>query len=185
MCSYVAIGRMAEELTRDHDENSPAYEPIRKVIQANGKNVLVGCVDSSPGFTTAHLAEFDLGYTKALPILPRLVSTYFVNPQGEIRLFRRKDLGLCSNSFYKFYALYVKCGILATGRIGEAYSILAPAQKCYEIELETLRGDRRFNLCGSKDCRMCNAGRWDRLHHAPSFIGRKLLRMLKTRLRCD
>lgn len=169
-CSYVAIGKYARYITEDHDEKSPAYEPIRKIINLNGKNVLVGCVESSPGFTTTHLAESDLGHLKNLPIFPWLKKTYFYDKNGDIKIFSRKDPGLCSNSFYKFYSLYVKKGILNTGHIGEAYSIIAPARECFEIELEALKNNKKFNICNSKECWTCNAGRWDRIHHAPAFF---------------
>lgn len=178
MCSYVAIGRLADDITSGHDENSPAYEPVRKIVEADGKNILVGCVGSSPGFTTTHLAESDLGHLKLLPVFPRFKSSYFLDCDGNLRLFRRKDPGLCSNSFYKFYALYVKSEILTTGRIGEAYSIVAPAKECFRIDLETLKQDRKFNLCGSKDCWTCNAGRWDRIHRAPLFFMRKFFKKM-------
>jgi len=60
-CSFVAIGKNAELVTTGHGPQSPAYEPVRKIIDLHGKMALVGCVSSSPGFTTAHLAESDLG----------------------------------------------------------------------------------------------------------------------------
>jgi aminoglycoside N3'-acetyltransferase len=170
-CSYVAIGRHALDLTAGHDESSGAYEPIRRLMQFSGKCVLVGCVDSSPGFTTAHLAECDLGLHRRA-IFPWLTSTYYKSENGELKLFRRKDLGLCSQSFYKFYAHYVRNGILVTGLVGGAYSILAPAADCYEIERRVLARDPQFNVCDSPRCFTCNAGRWDRLHRLPSYIFR-------------
>src|SRR5690554_1968053 len=173
-CSYVAIGKQAQYITQDHDYRSPAYEPIRKVIELKGKCMLVGCVGSSPGFTTTHLAEADLGLL-SLAVFPKLHSTYFINDDGKAQLFRRPDPGLCSNSFYKFYALYVRNGVLISGRVGDAYSIVAPAQDCYEIDLEALSKNPKFNLCDSKYCFTCNAGRWDRIHRAPAFLVRKLL----------
>lgn len=182
MCSYVAIGRDAIEITKDHDESSPAYEPIRKIIELNGKCVLVGCVGNSPGFTTTHLAEYDLGYLKKLPIFPWLNSTYYIDKNGNEKLFIRKDPGLCSNSFYKFYALYVKEGVLKTGRIGKAYSILGSAKDCYQIDLQTLSKNSKFNICGSPDCMTCNARRWDRIHHAPIYIFRRIINRIMGKL---
>ncbi|WP_350613055.1 AAC(3) family N-acetyltransferase [Pseudomonas sp. HY7a-MNA-CIBAN-0227] len=180
MCSYVAIGRLAEEITKGHDEASSAYEPIRKIVDCEGKCMLVGCVGSSPGFTTTHLAESDLGLL-SLAVFPKLTSTYFKTANDEIKLFRRPDPGLCSSSFYKFYALYVQGGILTTGTVGNAYSIIAPAKGCYEIDYAALKKDKKLNICGSPDCFTCNAGRWDRIHRAPIYIFRLAFRKIKNR----
>lgn len=181
-CSYVAIGKHAEDLTKNHDETSPAYEPIRDIINLNGKCMLIGCVDSSPGFTTTHLAETDLKLS-SLVIFPELNSTYYKLPNGDIKLFRRKDPGLCSNSFYKFYALYVRNGILKTGHVGKAYSIIAPAKESYQIDLDALRANSKFNICDSKLCFTCNGGRWDRIHYAPLYLLRVVFKKFKHRER--
>lgn len=173
MCSYVAIGRHAKEILDGHDHDSPAYEPIRKIIELNGKNVLVGCVSNSPGFTTTHLAEQDLGMLK-IPMFSRFSKTYFKNENGDFTIFERKDLGLCSKSFYKFYAHYVKSGILRTGFVGEAYSVLAPSRECYDIDKRILNLDKKFNICDSADCIMCNFNRRDMIHRIPGFIARRI-----------
>ncbi len=177
-CSYVAIGKYAEAFTTGHDENSGAYEPIRHLLAKEGKCLLIGCVGSSPGFTTTHLAEADLGYLRKV-IFPWLNTTYYYDKNGVLKLFRRKDLGLCSNSFYKFYAHYVAREILTTGYVGQAYSVIAPAKNCYGIEKEILENNSKFNICDSPECFMCNARRWDRLHRLPAFIYRKIRRKLR------
>lgn len=182
LCSYVAIGKHAIEITRDHNETSGSYDPIRKIIELGGKCVLIGCVKSSPGFTTTHLAEEDLGLLDCLPVFPWLTRTYYEADNGELKLFRRNRPGLCSNSYYKFYALYVREGILNTGYVGQAYSLLAPAQKCYEIDIDALRKNPKFNICGSPECGTCNAGRWDRIHHAPLYLARKIVKKIATKL---
>lgn len=178
MCSYVAIGKYAKEITDNHDENSPAYEPIRKIVNLKGKNILVGCVGSSPGFTTTHLAEADLGMLKSLPIFSRFLTVFYEKEEGGYALYRRKDPGLCSNSFYKFYALYVNSGILTTGVIGAAYTISAPAEKTYEIDFIKLKEDKKFNICNSRDCFTCNANRWDRVLYMPFFVLRKTFKKI-------
>lgn len=178
-CSYVAIGRYAEYFVQGHDEMSGAYEPIRKLVELNGKCLLIGCVGSSPGFTTSHLAESDLGLLKKV-IFPKLTKTYYLNAEGKLALFRRRELGLCSNSFYKFYAHYIANECLRTGTVGKAYSVIAPAKQCYEIDKSVLSVDPKFNICGSPDCLMCNARRWDRIHVMPLFFVRKFFRRLKS-----
>lgn len=171
--SYVAIGKHALAITSSHDENSGAYDPVRNIVDLNGKCLLVGCVSSSPGFTTTHLAEADLGLLKR-NLISRLIRTYYETDNGETKLFIRKDAGLCSKSYYKFYSLYVRAGILHSGFIGNAYSILCSAKDAYQIDYSTLKANPRFNICGSPDCLICNGGRWDRLWRMPFFVARKL-----------
>ena len=178
MCSYVAIGRLAEDFVEGHDENAPAYEPIRKLIAHNGRCALIGCAASSPGFTTTHLAEADLGLLSRV-ILPSLNTTYYESTDGQLKVFRRKDLGLCSMSFSKFYSHYVTEGILTTGLVGNAYSIAAPAREAYAVDRRILAREPQFNVCGSDYCFTCNARRWDRLHKMPGFF----LRLIASRLR--
>ena len=172
-CSYVAIGRHAAALVEGHDAYAGAYEPVRKMIEYGAKGLLIGCVGSSPGFTSAHLAECDLGLHRRV-IAPWLTSVYFINPRGKLDLFRRRDFGLCSISFRKFYGPYVNDGILTTGRIGQAYSASVPLAASYQIERKILGENPRFTICGEPDCVMCNLRRWDQLHKVPSFVFRKL-----------
>jgi aminoglycoside N3'-acetyltransferase len=181
MCSYVAIGKNAKEITEGHDHNSPAYEPIRKIVELQGKNILIGCVGSSPGFTTTHLAEQDLGMLK-IPMLSRFVKVFYINDNAEYKIFQRKDPGLCSSSFYKFYAHYVKEGVLNIGFVGNAYSILAPAKECYDIDRSILSIDKKFNICDSADCFMCNFNRRDRVYRIPGYIARYLWKRLQNKL---
>lgn len=177
-CSYVAIGKNAEWITANHGPESPAYEPIRKIIDLNGKMALVGCVASSPGLTTTHLAEYDLGLLNRV-IFPWLNTVYYEDDDGTLKLFRRKDLGLCSNSFYKFYSYYVNAGILKAGLIGNAYSISVPAKEAYSVEKQILSRNPKFNVCDNPSCFMCNARRWDRGYKIPTYIVRGVLRKMK------
>jgi aminoglycoside 3-N-acetyltransferase len=177
-CSYVAIGKNAKIIVSDHNENSGAYDPVQKVIDLNGKCVLVGCVKNSPGFTTAHLAEVNLGLLRRV-ILPGLDKSYYKTDNGEIKLFSRRDSGLCSLSFYKFYSHYVRHECLNSGYIGKAYSILVPAKNSYQIEYDILKNNKQFTVCGEVDCLKCNARRWDRIHMIPVFIFRKIYAKFK------
>lgn len=174
-CSFVAIGNHARQLTEAHGPHTGAYEPMRQLIALRGKMVLVGCVDTNPGFTTAHLAEVDLGLHRRR-IAPWLSVSRYVDEQGKIRTFHRRDPGLCSNSFWKFYSSYVKSGNLTAAKVGKAYSICAPAAECYAIEREILSRNSQFTVCDSKDCATCNVLRWDRLHRWPAFLARRMLR---------
>jgi aminoglycoside N3'-acetyltransferase len=172
--SFVAVGPNARLLTEAHGPHDGAYEPVRRLIALGGKMALIGCVGSSPGFTTAHLAESDLNMQVRL-IPPWLFNqSAYVDGNGKVQVFKPRDGGFCSASFWKFYADYVRHGVLRSGFVGHAYSVLAPAAACYGIEKDILRSNPRFNICGSPDCFVCNVQRIDRIHHAPYFLLRRL-----------
>jgi len=166
--SYVAIGKNANYILENHDENCGAYEPIRKVVQLGGKMILIGCVESSPGFTTTHLAEVDLGLHKRI-ISPTLNGAYY-KKDNEIKLFKRKDLGSCSSTFYRFYGHYVKNELLQQEYIGNAYSVLIDAKKAFDLDLSILKVNPKITLCENSNCMLCRARRWDNLKDLPFFI---------------
>ncbi|MDY0320121.1 MAG: AAC(3) family N-acetyltransferase [Arcobacteraceae bacterium] len=181
--SFVAIGKYADYIVGDHDENSGAYEPIRKIIELGGKMILLGCVGTSPGFTTTHLAEVDLGLHKRI-IFPSLNGAYYKR-NGEIKLFKRKDLGSCSFSFYHFYAYYIKYELLYQGYVGNAYSIMIDAKKAFDLEKKILTNNPKITLCNRPNCMMCRARRWDNLIDFPKYffnVGvKKLYNFMKSR----
>jgi aminoglycoside N3'-acetyltransferase len=174
-CSFVGIGARAREILEGHGPASGAYEPVRRMIELDGKGLLIGCVEASPGFTTAHLAEADLGLFRRV-IFPWLNSVFFVDEDDKVKLFKRQDHGLCSQGFRNFYSHYVLKGILRSGFVGHAYSIAVPLREAYEIERALLARDPKFAICGNPDCVMCNARRWDRLHRVPVWALRRLRR---------
>jgi len=178
ICSFVALGARAEWIVEGHGPHNDSYAPIRKVMQAGGKMVLIGCVRSSPGFTTAHLAEYDLGLYKRL-IMPWLSSVYYSDESGQVKLFRVRDAGLCSKSYVKFYSPHVANGDLRSGMVGAAYSVLIPAVAAYKTEREILENNPRFNVCGDPGCFVCNARRWDRLYRLPLYLTQNLPRIIR------
>lgn len=177
-CSFVAIGRHADAVVRDHGARSGAYEPVRRLMELGGKGILLGCVESSPGFTTAHLVESDLGLHRRV-VLPRLNSVYYEDEDGRVRLFVRTDHGLCSNGFSRFYEHYVEKGVLRSGHVGSAYSIMVPLAEAFAIEHRLLSRDPRFAICDDRDCVMCNVRRWDRIHRAPGWLARRALKRFR------
>ena len=172
--SYVAVGKHAEYITQGHDESSGAYDPIKKLIEIDGKMLLIGCVGKSPGFTTTHLAEVDLGLHKRI-IFPWLNTTYY-KKDGGIKLFKRKDLGSCSSTFYRFYGHYVKEQKLIQGYVGNAYTVMIDARTAYDIDYKLLKNNPRITICDNPHCQLCRARRWDNLIDIPGYVLRSLIR---------
>ena len=179
--SYVAIGKNAKYIVDSHDENSGAYEPIRKIMKLNGKMILIGCVQSSPGFTTTHLAEVDLGLHKNI-LFPTLNGTFY-KKNNEIKLFKRKDLGSCSSTFYKFYGYYIRNELLQQGYIGNAYSVMIDANKAYEIEYSILSKNPKITICSNQECFLCRARRRDNLIDLLPYVVRFFPKIINKLLR--
>ena len=175
--SYVAIGRFANELITTHTEISGAYDPIEKIIELNGKMLLIGCVDTSPGFTTTHFAEVELNLHKRI-IFPFLNKVLYLK-NGKKYLFKRKDLGSCSSTFYKLYAYYVLNKILKQGTIGNAYTILVNAKDAYNIDKNVLMKNPKITICDNKNCFTCRTRRWDNIKDSPLYIMRFIWHYLR------
>ena len=153
--SYVAIGENAKYILGEHNENSKCYTPISKLLELDGKMLLVGCVDSSPGFTTIHYAQEVLGLTEK-SFLKNLKGIQYKD-RNTIKKFLRKDYGGCSRGFKKFYSLYMKKRILERLKVGDAPSLIIDANKAYELELETLRERPNYLLCDEPLCFSCRS----------------------------
>jgi aminoglycoside 3-N-acetyltransferase len=155
--SFVAIGARAVELLADHDHRTPCFYPMNKIVEWKGKMVLVGCAASSPGFSTVHLAQEHLGLSTQT-VFPGMFGTLFEH-DGEIDWFRRLDEPGCSMGFSKFYADYVRTGLLRIANVGDAYSLGVPAAPAYALERSLLENDRTAALCDRRDCFACR-GIW-------------------------
>lgn len=174
--SHVAIGKYAQYILKNHDENAGAYEPTRKIMELKGKMLLIGCASTSLGFNTTHLAETDLQLQKRI-IFPALITSYY-NKDGEIKLFKRKDPGMCVANYYQLFGLYIKNEVLNQGYIGGAYSLFIDANEAYKIDFETLKKNPKFNICDNKECLNCRATRWDNLKDFPLFFFKLVLRKI-------
>lgn len=172
--SFLAIGANAEDIVAGHDENSMAYTPMKTLIELNAKMVLIGCVSSSPGFTTVHYAQQVLGLTNK-SLLSGLFRVYYEKDgSDEVALFKKKDLGGCSMGFGKFYKDYIEAGILKTGNVGSAYSIAVEAKPAYEVEYNKIKENPRYPLCDNPLCFVCRATQLYNIQQAPGYICRKI-----------
>jgi aminoglycoside N3'-acetyltransferase len=130
---------------------------MEKLVKLDGKMVLIGCVDSSPGFSTVHLAQEKLGLAKR-SLLRGLLGTYF-EKNGKLLLFKLKDFPGCSMGFSRFYADYIKNEKLRVSYVGRAYSILIGARDAFAIEYKILKDKPKYALCDNPGCFVCRGTR--------------------------
>jgi len=170
--SFVALGARAKEVLAGHDETASSFEPMGKIVEHGGKQVLIGCTRSSPGFTTVHWAQHVLGLDRR-----SILGGWFGalhEKAGAVATFKRRDIGGCSMGFHKLYAEYEKEGLLRQGLVGKAESMLVPAAPAYALEHRLLSKDPRAVFCDNRLCAFCR-GSWlynkrDMLAFYPRFV---------------
>ncbi|MCF8475384.1 MAG: AAC(3) family N-acetyltransferase [Emcibacter sp.] len=151
--SFAAVGKYASFLLETHDEKAACFEPMRQLIKLNGKMMLIGCADESPGFSTVHLVQYDLGLSQKHYLKYFYKSKFLKNGREEIYL--PKESPGCSQAFSNFYKDYDASQNFITGNIGDAWSLCVHAKKAYEVEMNTLKENPRYIICGDPTCISC------------------------------
>lgn len=168
--SVVAIGDGAADFVANLDENSGAYDFCRRLIEEDGKVLLIG-MNSYPGFVT-HLVEQDLKFYRQYWI------RFFLKVQLKDKIFRRLDPGGCSRTFDRLYLEYIKHEILRIGRVNQGYSLAVSAKQAYDIDYKILSKNPDFLRCYDPECTTCHVFRWKTIHRVPFFILRKLVKRI-------
>ncbi|MFH2125429.1 MAG: AAC(3) family N-acetyltransferase [Pseudomonadota bacterium] len=153
--SWIGLGNPAKKILQYHDEKSPCFSPIKDLIDNQGKMILIGCAKESPGFSTVHWAQFNLGLSYR-NLLSNKTGIYYLDSYGNKKLFLQKDMPGCSRGFKHFYGDYAENEILNTGYVGDAYCLLADAGRAYQIEHDILKNNPRYALCDDPLCKHCN-----------------------------
>jgi len=172
--SFVAIGKYANEILNGHDENALSYSPIGTGLQFNPKEIIIGCVDEPPDTMTGHYVQQELGLTSK-NIFRNKIGVYYYDNKLQKKLFKRRDMGGCSNGFYKFYAHYIMQKKLKVGKFGDAYTIAINAKDSYKIQYEILKKNPRYGLCNDKNCFSCRGTRLYNKRDMPFFYLRNFL----------
>lgn len=165
--SIAAIGAQARRLVEGHNEDSPAFSWIERLIECQGKQLLIGCVESSPGLSTIHYTQEELGLS-ARSLRSGRDGAYVVDEGGALRWVPRQHIPGCSMGFGKMYGPYVRAGVLNAGFIGEAYAIMATAAEAAAVERPVIAANPAAVLCDRPTCRSCASWSYN-LQRLPSY----------------
>jgi aminoglycoside N3'-acetyltransferase len=188
---FVAIGRLAERLMREHTPESGGYDVLLRMTKMGGRHLKLGANRKIPGVGTGHIAQNLLGFRQRLGRR----GVMYRDRDGEERLFEANWAGGCSRGFSNFLPLYEKHGaIVARGRIGAAEAMITEMEKTLEAELEVLSREPRFFMCDNPWCYSCRASwefskktpRWFLLKYViPGLRAAGVTRLLRRMLRRD
>jgi aminoglycoside N3'-acetyltransferase len=145
---------------------------MNKLLELDSKMILIACVETSPGFSTVHLAQERLGLAVRTP-LSGLAGAWYIDPVGDRKWFSRKDVPGCSQGFGKLYSNYLMAGMLNVGRVGNANSVWIRCRDAIELESSILQRNPRAVLCDDHGCISC-ASRFFNKRAWPTFVARAL-----------
>ncbi len=148
-CAWAAVGGGAAALVAGHDARSACFHPVGALLTLGGKLVNVGNVADSPGFSTVHHVQSELGLSR------RNLLAGHIGLRTPSGAFASHDFPGCSKGFVKFYGAYVSAGVLRAGPVGDAYAIAAAASDLVAVERPIIAADPRFPLCDDPGCMHC------------------------------
>jgi aminoglycoside 3-N-acetyltransferase len=152
--SFAGVGPHAAQLLGSHGPRSSCFEPIKRLAEMDGKMLLLGCNNDSPGFSTVHVAQYELGLTQRH--LAHRLQRAWIKEGDRTVLWRPHESPGCSASFDKFYPAYIRTENLFAGYVGKAYTLYVPStRRALEADLEILRDNPTFVDCGRASCLTC------------------------------
>ena len=151
--SYVGWGKYAKQILGEHNEYSLSYTPFKKIIELNGKGLLLGNVGKN-GFFPYHYVQEKFGITKN-HILSKKFQSYYIDKDNSIKLFTRNDYGGCDLSNYNFLEYFKKNDFLKLGKVGDGEAIIYDGKKIYYFFLEAFKNRNKKLKCNNANCITC------------------------------
>ena len=149
ICSVTAIGKLARYLTEGHDENSSLYMPYSRLAKVGGKYLCIGLGNNLVAIR--HEAQHLAGLFN---VVPRFHGVKYRDAKGNVKIYIFNSPP-CTKKLPELVPILKKMGIAKIGRIGRAYSILAPARELIDAMTGMLRKNPALNLCGNIFCLWC------------------------------
>ena len=134
--------------------------------------LLVGCNKESPGFSTVHYVQSELGLSSK-HWTRYLYDVRYERDGRNVKWTPSEDPG-CSRGFDKMYPNYIRTENFITGYVGSAYSILVRARKAYEVERDVLARNPLAVLCDRDDCVSCRILRGYNLTAIPGAVLKRI-----------
>jgi aminoglycoside 3-N-acetyltransferase len=152
--SCIGIGHNVDKILESHTEDSLSYSVLGTIIDQGGKFILIGTLDTKNAPQAMHYVQEVLGYTKQSPF-KGLFQTYYVDKEGNSRIFTRYDHGGCSRGGYHLYGNLIINNAIEFGYIGNAFSALMDGKKSFDVIMDALKKDRSIVKCDDRYCTSC------------------------------
>lgn len=153
--AFVGVGADLEPVLSSHDHTKSCFWPARELADRHDFSMLLwGCVEESPGFSTVHSTQYDLGLTQRH--LVRFAKVWDYEADGKPASRIAPELPGCSLSFGKFYSHYEADGNLTRGCWnGVSWIFIRSARAALAVERSILLKEPRFVDCERPTCLTC------------------------------
>ncbi len=171
--SCFAIGRHSKYILDGHDELSSSYLPYRKVVELQGKNLMLGTIeDPTLAPMAMHCAQESLGLTRK-HWLAGILQSYYKDQAGNVRLFTRKDVGGCSGGGHNLLGRHIVERAVTFGKVGRSLSACIDCEISLKIFEGALQKSPAMVKCGNISYCACCYG--SPIHIHPFFWIRKIV----------
>jgi len=152
---FVGVGDRLKDIFESHDHNTSCFFPISEIaLQYDFSMLLIGCLNESPGFSTVHATQYELGLTQRHLI--RYLFRWDMFDEPNVKSITAKEAPGCSVSFSKFYSSYEADGNLVKGELfGQQFLFIKSAKAALSTEKKILTEKPRFVDCGRLMCPTC------------------------------
>jgi aminoglycoside 3-N-acetyltransferase len=148
--SVSAIGKYANFLTKNHDENKIGLLPYFRLMKIDGKYLSIGLDDRL--LAIRHTGQILSGL---YPLIPKYYATQYRKPSNEIAVFY--DYFPCPDNLTSITPLLERKGIIKSGKIGEAGTKIGKAKDIIIETSKLLKTNPEMNLCDNPSCIWCRS----------------------------
>ena len=147
---FVGVGERLSALAGTHKSDLPFAYLDHILAEQDFSMLLWGCVESSPGFSTIHVAQERLGLTRKH--LLRLLFRW----DYEDSTITAPTLPGCSAGFGRMYDSYRRDNNLIKGAfLGKSYILIPSARAAVQQDFDTIRNEPHAVSCERLGCIDC------------------------------
>lgn len=147
--SVTAVGRYARYLTDGHDENSSSFIPYSRLAGVDSKYLCIGL-----GHNLVAIRHEAQRLAGLFDVVPAVYGVKYRDADGKVRIYVY-NIHPCVRKLPELVPPLKKMGVVKTGKIGMAYSIIAPVKDLIEEMTKMLKNDPTLNLCDKVYCLWC------------------------------
>jgi aminoglycoside 3-N-acetyltransferase len=172
--SMIGKGDGLKDIFERHSALSTSYSIVKDLVyELDCKFVQIGTIDKKNAPQSMHVSQEILKHTSN--IFTQGFNQIYYYEEEKLKLFRRKDVGGCSEGGYKLYSEFFVNNILKVHNVGNALSCCMNGKESIKLTLELLQCNPLLTSCDNYSCIHCYGNPSKSLKFLPFFFLNKFL----------